>query len=186
MKINVYDFDGTIYRGDSSVDFYIYALHSNLKIIFKLPLQFFNFLRYKMRIISKREFKESYFSFLKNINNIDDLVCSFWKANDKKINRWYFAEKSSSDVIVSASPEFLIKPIGDQLGAIKTIATLVNKKTGEFISENCYGNEKVLRLNKEFSSYKIEKFFSDSNSDLPLKNISQIAFKVRGSNIRRW
>ena len=33
IVMNVYDFDGTIYNGDSTIDFYIYALKSKPSII---------------------------------------------------------------------------------------------------------------------------------------------------------
>ena len=36
MKIDVYDFDGTIYDGDSSVDFFLFCLRRNKKIIIKI------------------------------------------------------------------------------------------------------------------------------------------------------
>ena len=36
--VNIYDFDGTIYDGDSSIDFYLFCLRKNVSIIKFLPV----------------------------------------------------------------------------------------------------------------------------------------------------
>ena len=68
--INGYDFDGTIYDGDSSVDFYFYCLKKNKKILLCLPIQLYGLLLYILGIKDKTFFKEKFFSFLKKINKI--------------------------------------------------------------------------------------------------------------------
>ena len=60
--INAYDFDGTIYSGDSSVDFYFFCLKKNKKVLRQLPIQLFAFILYLLRIIDKTTFKEKIFS----------------------------------------------------------------------------------------------------------------------------
>ena len=57
-EVNIYDFDGTIYDGDSSIDFYLFCLKRNFKILLCLPLQFFSFILFKLGIIDRKEFKE--------------------------------------------------------------------------------------------------------------------------------
>ena len=37
--MNVYDFDGTIYDGDSTVDFFLHALKRNPSVLLHLPKQ---------------------------------------------------------------------------------------------------------------------------------------------------
>ena len=37
--MNVFDFDGTIYSGDSTIDFYFFALKRNVKLLLFLPRQ---------------------------------------------------------------------------------------------------------------------------------------------------
>ena len=39
--INVYDFDKTIYNGDSTIDFYLFCLKKKFSIILLLPLQIY-------------------------------------------------------------------------------------------------------------------------------------------------
>ena len=43
-KVWVYDFDGTIYDGDSSIDFFLFCLKKNIKVIFYLPKVVLNFM----------------------------------------------------------------------------------------------------------------------------------------------
>ena len=46
-------------------------------------------------------------------------------------------------MIISASPEFLIAPIANQLG-VRYIASKLNPETGTYDGLNCYGDEKVV------------------------------------------
>ena len=48
MKLYLYDFDGTIYDGDSSVDFFKYCLKKNPKIKKMLPKIGLKFIKYKL------------------------------------------------------------------------------------------------------------------------------------------
>ena len=59
--INAYDFDETIYDGDSSVDFYFYCLKRNKKVLLQLPIQLWGFLLYKLKITDKTRMKERVF-----------------------------------------------------------------------------------------------------------------------------
>ena len=156
--INVYDFDKTIYSGDSTVDFYLYCLKRKKSIIFLLPIQVFAMILYLLNIKNKEYFKEKFFIFLKKIPDVDLYVKDFWKQNITKIKSWYLKQKEPTDIIISASPEFLLKPLKKKLKIDKVIASKVNKKTGRFESKNCYGKEKVKRFAQEKTTKKINKF----------------------------
>lgn len=69
--INGYDFDKTIYDGDSSVDFYKFCLKKNKKVLLMLPIQIYGLILYILGIIEKTKFKEYVFSFLKKIDDVD-------------------------------------------------------------------------------------------------------------------
>lgn len=62
---NLYDFDKTIYDGDSSVDFFLYTLAKKWSLIKYIPKDFLAIIKYKSKKISKEEMKETFFSFLK-------------------------------------------------------------------------------------------------------------------------
>ena len=46
MNVNLYDFDNTIYDGDSSVDFYLFCLKKKISIIKYLPIFIIYFFLY--------------------------------------------------------------------------------------------------------------------------------------------
>lgn len=186
MNINVYDFDKTIYDGDSSIDFYMYCINLNKKIIFRIPSFLFSFLCYKLKIISKEKMKENYFSFLNDIDNIDEKVKNFWTKNRKKIKNFYLNKNHSNDIIISASPYFLLKDICDDLEVKDLIATDVDKNSGKFLGKNCYGDEKVIRLKNKYSNFKIANFYTDSLSDMPLIKLSDIAYIVKKNKIIKY
>lgn len=184
--INVFDFDGTIYDGDSTLDFYKYCLRKNPKLIFYLPRQILGAVKYKMKIIDKTTFKEEFYSFLLGIDDIDYLVNQFWNENQHKVFSWYKDISSPEDVIISASPEFLLATICKRLD-VKLICSLVDKNTGKYDGVNCYGKEKVKRFIQAFGEgVKINHFYSDSYSDQPMANIARKAFFVKDKKPSEW
>ncbi len=185
--INAYDFDKTIYDGDSTVDFYIYCLKRKKSIIFLLPIQVFAMVLYILKIKDKEYFKEKFFIFLKKIPDVDLYVRDFWEKNIKKIKKWYLDQKEQTDVIISASPEFLLKPLKKRLKIDKIIATKVNKKTGKFESKNCHGQEKIKRFEQEKKNKKINKFYSDSvSADRPMLEYAKEGYVVVNEEIKKY
>ena len=183
MNVKIYDFDKTIYDGDSSIDFFIFCLKKKFIIIMYLPKFLIYVLLYKLKIKTKEMMKEQYFSFLKSFSNIDSIIEEFWELNKRKIKRFYLEKKHDNDIIISASPMFLLAPICKELDVMDLIATNVDKKTGKFKSKNCYGNEKVNRFISKYPNTNVIEVYSDSLSDLPLFNISKKKFLVKGDNI---
>ena len=185
-RVNVYDFDGTIYNGDSSVDIYFFLLKRYPKLIAFFPKQMLGIVKYKLHLSSKEEMKEMYFSFLKGIRTDKTFVDDFWKQNQNKIKEWYLKQKRKDDVIISASPEFLLKPICDILGIDNLIATKVELSSGKFLSKNCQGAEKVVRFEEIFSEAEIEAFYSDSKSDTYMAKLATKAFLIKNNRIIDW
>lgn len=181
---NLYDFDKTIYNGDSSVDFFLYSLLKKKSIIKYIPKIMFAFLRYKMKKISKEEMKEVFFSFLKDIDDIDSHIKLFWDNYYNKIKDWYLKGNHEHDIIITASPDFLINPIGKYLKVAEVIATEVDKYNGKFLSKNCYGEEKVKRLYKNYAKIKINKAYSDSYSDMPMLKLAKNRYIVKKNKIK--
>lgn len=184
--LNVYDFDKTIYDGDSTIDFFLFSLKKDIKLIRFFPKQFSGFILYKLRIISKTEFKSRFFSFIKDIKNKEEHLKDFWLIHRKKINKWYLERQENNDVIISASPEFLLEPVCKQLNINYLIASKVCINTGQFERNNCYGEEKVIRFLEKFPGGEIDNFFSDSISDLPLAEKAKNSFLVRKNKISNF
>lgn len=118
--------------------------------------------------------------------NSEELVVHFWKKNKHKIYSWYLEQCKSDDIVISASPEFLLKPICDFLGIEYLIVSKVSCQTGKFETENCYGVEKVKRLKHEFPTLHMEDFCSDSISDSPLAKLADRAYIIVNGQKKIW
>lgn len=184
--MNVYDFDNTIYRGDSTADYYFFCLKRHPEILKCMPALAAAFVWfYILKQGNKTQFKEKMFSFLKYTDTEKDLS-AFWDTHFSNIKSWYLKQKKEDDVIISASPLFLLKPACDKLGIQFLIASDVDARTGKYTGENCHGKEKVRRFSASFSNREIHRFYSDSQSDAPLAKIAKEAFLVHGDTIAPW
>ena len=186
MKVNLYDFDNTIYKGDSSTDFFFYSLMKYPRIIKYVPRIIKDAIRYKLKRITKTEMKETNFSFLKSIPDVDNLVISFWQTHSCYIKNFYLEKKHDKDIIISASPEFLLKPITDELKVMDLIGSKVNKLNGKFDGLNCHGEEKVKRLNKKYKDLVVLESYSDSLSDKPILELAKHAYLVKGNKLTKF
>lgn len=185
--MNVYDFDGTIYRGDSSVDFYLFCLLRRPRIVFYLPYQASFFILCKLGIISKEKAKSAFFSFLRSISCVEEEVELFWQKHVSRIVDWYKQLQHTDDVVISASPDFLLRPLCNKLLIHHLIATKIETTTGLLINKNCHGSEKVRRFYEIFPNSTIENFYSDSAADTPLAKEALRAFKViHAEQIKPW
>ena len=183
--MNVYDFDRTIYNGDSTVDFYFFCLKRHKKILLLLPSLFFAFLRfYCFKIGDKTQFKEKMYRFLKYCD-IDRDLDDFWTIHDKKIKKWYLNQQKNDDVIISASPEFLLCPLEKSFN-FNVIGSKVDKFNGKYSGTNCYYEEKVVRFKEAYPKGTIDGFYSDHYSDEPLAVIANKAYIVNGDSIYEW
>jgi HAD superfamily phosphoserine phosphatase-like hydrolase len=183
--MNVYDFDKTIYDGDSSIDFYVFNLKKQWSILIFVPAQLAAGLFYKLHLIDKTAMKQVFYSYFRFIPQMDRRLDEFWKQYSPRIKRFYQETHSSDDVIISASPEFLLKPICEALD-VRMVGSIVDKKTGAYTGKNCYGEEKVVRFKQAFPASSIDTFYSDSLSDEPLAIISKKAVLVEGEMLKDW
>lgn len=183
--MNVYDFDKTIYYNDSTSDFYIFCLKRHPKILKHFPKTAVAFIEYLLKIKTKTQFKEVMYSFLLEIDTEQDLK-DFWESHKKNIKPWYLSQKKDDDIIISASPEFLLAPICKELGIKHMMASRVDPKTGKYTGINCHGKEKVKRFREEFGNENIDEFYSDAYCDTPLAQISGKSFLVKGDRLTNW
>jgi phosphoserine phosphatase len=182
----VYDFDRTVYDGDSTIDFYLFCMKEHRQLLVTLPANLFRLVLFTFRVITREQFKQSYFqSFLPKLDNINSDLTKFWEVNKKKIKSWYLEQRQSTDVIISASPEFILEPICSLL-QIDLVATKVNPENGLLDGLNCRGKEKINRFYDKFGSSEIDAFYSDHKSDAPLAILAKSAFLVRGETVVKW
>ena len=185
--MNVYDFDKTIYDGDSTFNFYKFCAKKKPWLILRLWRVVVPFAKYLLGKGTKTAFKEKIFQSFQPKIDSEKYLSEFWKTNVKKIKKFYLDIQRDDDIIISASPYFLVKPCIDMLGIKYLYASDVDQKTGKYNGINCHGEEKVRRFEEAgFSRDDIEEFYSDSLSDSPLAEISKKAFVVSGEKLTDW
>ncbi len=183
--MNVYDFDHTVYPGDSTLDFWKFCVQKRPSTLLPLPWAALSGALFKAGLCPRETFKARFYRFLRHIPDVKGQVDAFWRENLSKIYPWYLAQRREDDLIVSASPEFLILPACALLG-MRGIASQVSPETGELLGPNCRGEEKVTRLRRAFPHEPVEGFWSDSRSDAPLARLAGRAFLVKNGAPRPW
>ena len=88
--MNAYDFDNTIYDGESIFDFFIFSLKKDIWLIRFLPIVLFRLIEYKLNLLKIEKIYKTVEmiinSFLKHSKfNYDNFVEQFWKKNYKKL-----------------------------------------------------------------------------------------------------
>lgn len=184
--MNVYDFDKTIFNPDSSAKFIMYCLKKKPYTVYMLPLAGIYFIKYKLGLCKKDALKEKLFSIVRHFQPIDKYVDDFWAKNKNGIAKYYLNQKQPTDVVISASPSFLLENICKELGVHTLIASKADSQTGRWLGSNCYGEEKVVRYREIFGDAEIDNFYSDSLSDTPLARLAKKAYIVDGETLIPW
>lgn len=184
--MNVYDFDNTIFDGDSTARFIRYImLHRPAKLI-KLPGIGFSALLFGLKLRKKQVFKEKL--FVSAFTGIDTrtLLADFWAENYSRVKKWYLAQRKEDDLIISASPRSIVLPCCERLGIKHVMGSPVDIETGLYNGNNCHGEEKVRLFREAYPDGVIDNFYSDSHSDDPLARIAAKAYMVKGETLTDW
>ena len=184
--MNVYDFDNTIYRGDSTVGFILYCWQCRPKSLLNLPRTVVLGLLYALHLLPKRVFKENVYHMFSYIPDMEEVVCSYAESRLDHIKPWYIQQQEPDDLIISASPEFLVRAFASRIGISHVIASRVDLHSGRYSGINCHGEEKVIQFHQHYPDAVINRFYSDSRSDLPLAKLADEAFLVHGNQRKEW
>lgn len=185
--MNVYDFDDTIYDGDSSLDFLLFEGKRRPMAFIKACLRsVFPTLRYLCKMGTKENVKEKFFSVVADIQDMDEELKDFWDAHEYKFKMWYLRQQQTDDVVISASPYFLVKAGCDRIGICNVIATKMDKLTGRITGYNCKGKNKPERFCELYPNKVIHAFYSDNRSDQPMVEMAEQAYLVKGNVVVGW
>ena len=188
MWIDVYDFDGTLYHGDSTIHFWFYCLARKPALLRYLPRQGRAVLMLALRRWDLTRTKSEFFAYLTGID-VPAMAEAFWAcpATVKRLMPWFCPEDSELPVvIISASPELTLRPLLARWPTVRLIGTQVNPATGQLLGRNCKGTEKVARLAALVPDAQIRAMYTDDlRADAPLLRLAQQRFHVRGRQARR-
>jgi len=185
--VNVYDFDGTIYYTDCSIDFALWCMKRKPKLWFTwLPRMLKTLILYKQGKVKNYRLQREMFRYLTMVKDFDVQIEKYWDKNEKRISSWYLAQKRSDDLIISASPACIIGPIAERLG-VNYMASEFDRELGVFTNNLMYAKEKAKYLiDHDFPL--IENFYSDSLADTPLALCAEKAHLVkdRATTVVDW
>lgn len=189
-KLAIFDVDYTLTKRETLVEFYLFMMKKNPKLLKYLPKSLFSSMFYFFNIHDASTVKKIFIRFIDGIeeNEMKKIVEEFYKKRLSKI-----LYKDAIDMIkkmkmqgykiylISASAEFYLNELYNIKEVDKVIGTRFTTENGlhrnKITGENCKGEEKVKRLEEVLKEEKIEVdfeesyMFSDSLSDLPLFNI---------------
>lgn len=186
MEVNVYDFDNTIYDGETLVDFVLYFVRRDFRIWKYLPKLVFIALKDMLHLFTVEDAVEAYASFLEGYyvkaGDISEAVVDFWNKNEKKIKPWYESVRKESDIIVSGTTDFILDEIMKRMGIKNYVGSSIDKKTGKFV-RLCFLENKVKIFKELYPNAHIVNFYTDSMNDKAMMDIADNVFLVRKNKI---
>lgn len=187
--MNAYDFDETVYSGECSIEFFLYCLRLDPSLIKFIPGVIKGFFLYKKEKITLEQMMNDYGRKIEDYISthslsFEEAVVKFWDKHIKKIKPFYLNQKTEDDIIITASPDFLMREVCNRLGVCNLICTGFDLKTGK-ITSPCFREAKVDCFLKNFPDGKIDKFYTDSMNDKFLMPFSDEVYIVKGSKITR-
>lgn len=143
-----------------------------------MPVQALSLFLYRMHLLRIETAKGICFSVLGFFKDRDALLDDFFSQAKARITPWYLERRREDDVVVSASPAFLVARFCRFLGIRHFLCTEMDIRTGRISGRNCKGKEKVARFLAAFPDGRIDNFYSDSLSDAPLARLAAHAYLV--------
>ena len=170
MRIDVYDFDGTIYDGDSTVDFVLFCLRRHPGVIAGLPRLIVAAAMIQSRGLT--QFKSVLFGEMAKRFSLEEEAALFWQdgRTKAKLGKWFETRPRDLPIVIaSASPEFELQYAAKLLGVQTLIGTRCDAKTGKLIGKNCKGEEKLRRIREAVGTFDIRAMYTDdAKADGPL------------------
>lgn len=185
--MNVYDFDNTIYRGESVLDLFFFYVKKTPRLLRFMPKVFYALFRYKQGKMTVETALERYAGFVEDyFRSIKDPAADakeFWDGHMHKIKSFYKELQREDDVIVTASPEMNMREICARLGVQHCVGSLIDEETGK-VTRLCMRSHKIPAFLAAFPDAHVENFYTDSpKNDAPLIDLADHAFVVKGDKI---
>ena len=113
--MKVYDFDETMFTGDSEDRFFDYIFHQKGFFWYHINWWWWEILL-RLKIINKTTARQGHYMFLRKIKNLDEVLEGYWDSVMKYMKPWYMAVKDPEDIVASGTPAFLMEPAMKRLG----------------------------------------------------------------------
>ncbi len=187
--MNVYDFDNTIYDGESALDFFFFYIKKTPYLIKYIPKVFYALMKYKLGKLTAEQALERYAPFVENyfvtIEDFDADAREFWDSHMHKIKPFYEKIRREDDVIVTASPINTMNEICRRLGIQSCVGSVIDPETGK-ITRLCMRSKKIPAFIEACPNAQIDNFYTDSpKNDAPMIEMAKHAFIVKGNKIKQ-
>lgn len=182
ITVGLFDFDGTLARGDSALPFILFVLRHYPRALAEFPLLAALAPGYGLGLVTKKRIKNAMLKILRHVppSEREALVRDF---HERVVRPRYFADglervrwhrqQGHKLIMATASVDFYMKNIARHLGFDVLVATRTAiEPVPTVMGANCYGQEKVKRL-RELDLYQQTDWvnswaYSDHLSDRPI------------------
>lgn len=190
MLIDVYDFDGTIYNGDSTADLVLFCLRRHPQILAGLPRIAGAAMKLAGKKIGLTQFKGILFAEMAKYIDLNTEAGLFWlhPKTRRKLGAWFNATPRDLPIVIaSASPEFELTHAARMLGVKTLVGTQCDPYTGEIRGKNCKGEEKIPRIREALGcEYTVRAMYTDdAKADGPLLALAQEKYLVTRGKVRK-
>lgn len=191
--MRVFDFDGTIYDGESLFDLYLYSARHDPKVFRYIAPVLRYAVKYKLGRATLEQMEygvgkmtEGYLTELsrsKRVASVEQLVDDFWDRYYARIKPWYQPE--SDDVILTASFDLTVGEACRRLGVRNLVASEVDVGTMKVTYLN-FSTNKAKRFRELYGpDVVIDEFYTDSKFDQPMIDMAGTRSWSRGTPSRK-
>ncbi|MCL2299697.1 MAG: haloacid dehalogenase-like hydrolase [Firmicutes bacterium] len=186
--MNVYDFDNTLYDGESALDFFLFCLKKRPALLRFVPSALRGIADYKRRGITidqvGRRYARIMRACLEGLGDYREAARVFWDRHEHRIRSFYRDLQQPDDLVISAGPEQSLREICGRLGIRHYIGTVVNEGDGalEFV---CFKENKARAFLERWPGREIDNFYTDSMNDKPLMDLAKHVFLVKKGNLKQ-
>lgn len=188
MRLDVYDFDHTLYDGDTIVDFWLFSIRRHPALLRYLPRQLWALIRKGLQLTDTRGAKDGFQCYFEGIE-LSSEARAFWRSERarKKLYDWHRSRPDDLPrVIASASARLVLEPIAEYLKADAIIATEVEPSTGKLLGPNCRGARKIEVMTERFPGFSIRAMYTDDvKADGPLLALAEEKYVARKGKVTR-
>lgn len=180
--VALFDFDGTLFRGDSIAPFLLFLLRKKpMTIVFFLRLSLL-VIPYAFKLIDKKTMKNEVLRIWSHVAKSqqepllkefhDRILLPRCYSDGIERVRWH-QNQGHLLVLASASMDFYLQTIQKSLGFDLLICTQTSSAAiPQVVGANCYGEEKINRINQldffQHTDWSASFAYSDHHSDLPM------------------
>ncbi|MCB7481943.1 HAD family hydrolase [Christiangramia sediminis] len=177
MKVVVYDLNKTLYRESSKDEFFKFICYKrNYKILNLIELGWYKFMG-KLRLITKTEFKENFYNYLKGLDpqTVKKYARQFWDMEYPEKFRSYmiddikkFHDAGIKVYVITGGFEVYTKYL-EELLPVKILGTRTEYENGNYkvIGKACNDQEKLKRLGEDTNgNYQIIEAYSDDKEEI--------------------